>query len=411
MRWKFVYTRGNGRTWVRDGGCQLGPPPCVWVLTDYKPGHTTQSLGLAEALGWPQQVKALRFTVLNAVSNRLLGATRATVRRRGSAELVPPWPDVVIAAGRRTVPVARWIGEQSGGRTRLVQLGRLGGNVAHWFDAVVSCAYFQLPPDPRRVETIAPPNPIRPVRAAGTARSLGDPFAGALAPRVALLVGGGTIRHRLNRTVARRMGEEVEAFVAKAGGTLFAVTSRRTSKASARALRLALGTASRLYIWRREDPHNPYRALLSSADAIVVTGESESMLAEAAASGKPVYIYPLPARPRGPATYFRQWVTDVASSRPLNSKGTVRPQQGCEYLCARLIQVGLVRPPVKIEELHRSLFRLGIAFPFGSPLGAVPRQPLCEMESVAERVAALLGCTWPATPAPQARAVGQDGAA
>jgi mitochondrial fission protein ELM1 len=145
------------------------------VLTDYKPGHTTQSVGLAEALGWPQQVKALRFTVLNAVSNRLLGATRATVRRRGSAELVPPWPDVVIAAGRRTVPVARWIGEQSGGRTRLVQLGRLGGNVAHWFDAVVSCAYFQQPLDPRRVETIAPPNPIRPVRAATTARSLGDP--------------------------------------------------------------------------------------------------------------------------------------------------------------------------------------------------------------------------------------------
>ena len=37
--------------------------------------------------------------------------------------LQPPWPDLVIGIGRRTVPVARWIQEQSGGRTNLVRLG------------------------------------------------------------------------------------------------------------------------------------------------------------------------------------------------------------------------------------------------------------------------------------------------
>jgi mitochondrial fission protein ELM1 len=181
------------------------------------------------------------------------------------------------------------------------------------------------------------------------------------------------------------MGEVVGAFVAGAGGTLFAVTSRRTGGAVTRALRLAVGGDRHLYAWRKDDPDNPYRALLAEADALVVTGDSESMLAEATATGKPVYIYELPERPHGPVNRLRKWVADGASSRPLTRKGTVRPQQGREYLCARLIQRGLVRPPSDLGELHRNLFDRGLALPFPSPLRLVPRQPLNETDVVAAR--------------------------
>ena len=48
--------------------------------------------------------------------------TLLTLMRKQSDALSPPWPDLVIAASRRSVPIARWIRKQSGDRTRLVHL-------------------------------------------------------------------------------------------------------------------------------------------------------------------------------------------------------------------------------------------------------------------------------------------------
>jgi hypothetical protein len=122
VRWRVVLRRrgalGRERVRTRDGGPPPGRVPRVWVLTDDKAGHTTQSLGLAEAVGWPYEVKELRFRALNRLSNSLLSATRLGLDRRRSSRLEPPWPEVVIATGRRTAPVARWIARQSPGRTR-----------------------------------------------------------------------------------------------------------------------------------------------------------------------------------------------------------------------------------------------------------------------------------------------------
>ena len=54
----------------------------------------------------------------------------------------------------------------------------------------------------------------------------------------------------------------------------------------------------RLYRWRRDDPDNPYLGFLALADRIVVTSDSMSMLVEATATGKPVFVFDL-ADPRG----------------------------------------------------------------------------------------------------------------
>ena len=36
--------------------------PRIWVLADGRTGHRSQGVGIAEALGWPYEVKDLRFT-------------------------------------------------------------------------------------------------------------------------------------------------------------------------------------------------------------------------------------------------------------------------------------------------------------------------------------------------------------
>src|SRR3546814_11263928 len=95
-----------------------------------------------------------------------------------STALTPPWPDLVIAMGRRAAPIARWVKRQSGGHAKLVQLGRKAANVADDFDLAVACSHFQLPPHPNRVDLLLPRSEERRVgkECVSTCRSRWSPY-------------------------------------------------------------------------------------------------------------------------------------------------------------------------------------------------------------------------------------------
>ena len=67
--------------------------------------------------------------------------------------------------------------------------------------------------------------------------------------------------------------------------------SRRTGDTNAAILRDALSTCP-AYVWDGEGD-NPYFGFLGLADTIVVTADSVSMVSEACATGKPVYVVEL----------------------------------------------------------------------------------------------------------------------
>lgn len=387
---RLVFHRRGSVVRVREWGRRV-EPPVLWILADDKAGHTTQSVGLAEALEWPYELRALRFNLLNRLSNHLLGATLVSLDRRRSAPLKPPWPDVVISTGRRSAPVARWIGAQSRGRTRLVQMGRKGSEISDAFDVAISCAHFCLPPHPRRIETVAPITAVTASRLAEAAERWQGLLGDAPRPHVVLVVGGTCAQHRLDGITARTLGAEVRAFAEAAGGSVFAITSPRTGPVATEALCVGLGSSERVHRWRKGERENPYLGYLALADALVVTGESESMLAEAAATTVPLYIYPLPERRPGFRVRLREWVARKAYSRPRKKKGTVRPQQGMEYYCARLIERGIVQATRDVAHLHENLIRRGVAHRFGGPLRTGRRAPFHEVDAVACRVRALLG--------------------
>ena len=109
-------------------GSPPGMPPRTWVLLGQKPGDNGQVLALAEALGWPFEIKRMVYRPTELLTNRLLGITLLGIDRAASSPLAPPWPELVITAGRRNEPVARWIQRQAGGRqpVKLVHVGRPG---------------------------------------------------------------------------------------------------------------------------------------------------------------------------------------------------------------------------------------------------------------------------------------------
>jgi mitochondrial fission protein ELM1 len=392
VRWEAVLRTPDGGVRRRAGGPRAdGSPPRVWVLADDRAGNTTQSIGLAEALGWAYERKDVRPGPLSKVSNRLLGASLAGIDTARSSPLEPPWPDLVIAAGRRTAPVALWIAERSGGLTRLVHLGRKGGDDAERFDLVATPRYCNLFPHPHRVETEMPLHRVGPAKLAEAAARWRERFAAYPAPRIALLVGGTSGQYRLDAAQARRLGEELARMARERGGSILATTSRRTTPAATAALCEALGPTA--FVHRAGDPgENPYLGLLALADLLVVTGDSESMLAEAAATGKPLVIYPLAVRAsfrllRGP----RDLVLARARAKPPGSRGTPRPQRGLERLCGRLIERGFVRPTRDLDRLHARLVERGLAHRVGEAAPRAPAQPLGDLDVVVARVHRMLG--------------------
>lgn len=335
---------------------------------------------MAHGIGWPYAVKDLHFNRLDRVSNRLLGATRANLDCTASTDLEPPWPALVISAGRRTVPIARWIRRQSGGLTRVIQLGRKGGTVARYFDLVVSLAHYHHPPHPQRLTLTLPLHWASAERLAEAATRWSKLLAELPRPRIVLLVGGGSIDYVLDGHTADRMIEEVSAWTEAAHGSLSVVTSRRTGAVATTVLRQATSCKFRLYEWQPSEPDSPYLGYLAGADALVVTSDSESMIAEAAATAKPLYIYPLPQRCQ-------------SFKRRCKRRALDRQRSGWPVLhVARwLWSQGLLQAPRDMGEFHAKLYRLAIARPFGVPIDAGPWRPAPdEVDGVLRRIRALL---------------------
>jgi mitochondrial fission protein ELM1 len=71
---------------------------------------------------------------------------------------------------------------------------------------------------------------------------------------------------------------------------VLATTSRRTGTEASDALAAGLSSCLNLVYRWGEPGENPYLGYLATADAIVVTADSVSMISEACATGAPVFI-------------------------------------------------------------------------------------------------------------------------
>ncbi len=398
LHWTLLFhttnRQGKPSTLVRHGGQWLHSSPRVWILSDGKMGHSTQSEGLAKSLGWPYECKQLLFQSWNNSQKlvwSLLPPHTAGLNKTESSTLEPPWPDIVISTGWRPAPVARWIREQSGGKTRIIQVGRKGGGAVDLFDVVITPTYYGFTPHAHRIETLVPLNELADENLDQVSQRWPNLFDKAPHPRIVLVIGGATARFTFTSDFASKIAGQLKDLAHKCGGKIFAVTSPRTGQKVSQALHAALTPEHHVHQWQPNQPDNPYLAYLAGADVIIVTGESESMLAEAASLGKPVYIIPLPENPPTWKIRLSEAIVQRAQSRPLNKRGTVRPQQGLERICAQLIRSGLIQPRRNLSLLHDLLIQQGIARPFGEPIENGKRPALREIERVARKTKEVLG--------------------
>jgi mitochondrial fission protein ELM1 len=273
-------------------------PPHVWVVTGYRAGERAQILALAEALGWPFEVKELDYRPSAARISLFRRSHLRGFRMDRSSRLEPPWPDLVITAGMRNEPACRWIRKQSGGRTRLVHIGRPWARLKQ-FDLVITTPQYRLPERTNVLHNMLTLHRVTAARLRAEAQHWESHLAGLPKPRIAVIVGGDSGPSTFGRRAGERLAQQASTFARERGGSLLVTTSARTAPSAVEALAAGIDAPAHFYRWRRDDDDNPYFGYLALADAIIVTADSISMLTEACATGKPVYMFD-PDRTAGP---------------------------------------------------------------------------------------------------------------
>lgn len=283
-----------------------------WVVTDGKVGMESQCLGLAEALGLDAEI---RRVVLRAPWSWLspvpLSASPAWAISPAGDRLVPPWPDVLIASGRRSVVPSLYVGRESRGRSFRIQV-QDPGIAPSRFDAVIVPAHDGL----RGANVLVTSGALHRATVArlAAARRRFARLDALPRPRVAVLLGGSNDAYRFDAATAGALGDRLGRLVRAAGGSALVTTSRRTDAAAAAALRQALGEIPGEF-WAGEG-ENPYFGFLAYADFVVVTPDSVNMVSEAVATGRPVLVAPLPG---GAAKFdrFHRAMREAGYTRPL----------------------------------------------------------------------------------------------
>ncbi len=344
----------------------------MWLLMGHKAGDNNQLLALAEAVGQPFVSKQFHYKPYELLSNRLLRVTLAGVDRQRSSQLKPPWPRLVITAGRRNEPVARWIKKQAAGETRIVHIGRPWASL-DVFDLIITTPQYFLPERDNILHLPLPLHRLTRPKLQAAADQWWQQLAHLPRPYTVLLVGGNSGRFVFTRAKGAALGRLANEHVRAGGGSLLVADSARTPASMFAALQQQLTVPTFIHRWSAGARDNPYMALLGLADQLIVTGESMSMLAEACSTNNPVLIF-------DPADSDRRWWRHIRNfhHKPLS-----------HWLAMRF---GPQRMRRDVGNIQRALVASGRATWLGdnATTASLQATPTDELQRAAERVQALL---------------------
>jgi mitochondrial fission protein ELM1 len=249
----------------------------VWVLLGHRTGDNNQLLRLAGELGLPFRTVELRYNGLHLLPPSVLGASLASLEAECREQVAPPWPQLVLGIGHRSVPAALAIRALSNGKAKLVRLGnpRVAPNR---FDLVITTPQYRLPDAPSVLQL---PVGISTAPKLEPTREESEWLARLPRPHRLLLLGGDTFMWMLGAA------EVVPAIskLRRKPGAIIAVASGRSSEAMLESVTAALA-GSEHGIVRGRFPRYP--VLIDDADEIYVTADSVAMISDAIATGKPV---------------------------------------------------------------------------------------------------------------------------
>lgn len=294
----------------------------IWLISDGRAGIENQGLGLYKALEalTPCVLETKRVS-FHAVFDRLPTFMKLWPRlmvTRGSARFTPPYPDICICVGRASLPFSLRFKKWSGGKSFVVQI-QDPKHPAHLFDCVIAPEHDGVRGE-NVISMIGAPSKLSALDLFEAYQSFAPSLNKLPRPHIGVLIGGPSKVYDFGLTEAKTLCARLKNLQTQSQGALLVTVSRRTPKDVRALIRTELsGHTTAFY---DGDGPNPYLAYLYSADYLIVTSDSVNMACDAAFSAKPVSIYPLPVKRKGPTKFdqFHQSLIALGITKPLQDK-------------------------------------------------------------------------------------------
>ncbi len=255
--------------------------PLVWLLLGGRKGDNNQLFALAQALGYRVEAKRLRYNALRHLPFLRKGLIILSSRAR--TLVAPPWPEIVVAVGYASVPVARHIRDSTGGRARLVHVGNPREAIDD-FDLQITTPQYARKGRKQLQLDLPIGNPAKQARPTAEER---DWLRRLPRPHRLVAVGGPARHWELDHRAIR---EAIDALRRRSPrGSLIVATSPRTRDATRRLLTEVLDGRHEAMV----ESFPAFATLLADSDEIHVTADSVSMLSEAILTHKPVGMIPI----------------------------------------------------------------------------------------------------------------------
>ena len=204
------------------------------------------------------------------------------------SKIKAPWPDILITCGRRSAAVSIAIKKASRGKTFTV----------HIQNPLVSPSYFDLIASPEHdnfygdnvIQTVGALHRVSSEKLKEAMNQWSEYFSNFRKPLVCVLAGGNSSAFSMTDDNAALLSSGISRLIAN-GFSVYMTFSSRTPSSAQRLLTNELAPLG-VNIWDGKT-ENPYFGMLAMADYLIVTSDSASMVTEATASGKPVYVFHL----------------------------------------------------------------------------------------------------------------------
>lgn len=287
----------------------------AWIFSDGKAGHEAQCLGVVEALGLTPIIKRSHLSGIY----KLMAPWGPLPKSEGmgveGGPLGPPWPSFAFATGRTTIPYIRALRRRAGLQTYTVILmdPKTGPNSAD----LIWVPQHDRRRGPNVITTLTAPHRFSPARLETLKAAIPPAIAALPQPRIACLIGGPNGDYRYTDADEERLVASLGALT-ETGAGLMITSSRRTPERLV--ARLQAASAGKPVIFWNGDGPNPYPEFLAHADAFVITADSVSMICEAAATGRPIFLF----SPTGGSPKFDRFHAALAgygATRPLPPLG------------------------------------------------------------------------------------------
>ena len=278
-----------------------------WILSSGLIGCENQCLGVIERLGIETEIKKIKPSMAVSV-----------FAPYGTAFLNPqvrePWPDLVIAAGRKTIPYLRYIRRASKKECKTIYLQdpRIDSKE---FDIVWAPEHDSIKGN-NVIKTITSPNRVTNELLNYHHDKWLDKLSKFKGPFIGFLIGGKSKAYNFNDDECEKIIQALN-FVIINGYTPLITLSRRSPKVLSDRIKNLLIDEESLFYDGQGD--NPYFAILKASEIIITTPDSANMISEAINVPKPVYYIDIKSNSKR----FNKFINTLVNSghiRPFENK-------------------------------------------------------------------------------------------